>query len=186
MTSARNNTDGDFQLPPDGTLASQWARSTLDIPSRLSFNFISLQVRRTQLSGTVSQVSGTPFTETTGLDANGDGLFNDRPAELGRNTLRGADQWMLSMYAGYTIPFRRRAVPVTSIRATEFIGSAVSNVAAYSDNVRYRMTLSVQAQNLTNRDNFIGYSGVRTSPFFNRPTAVLNPRRIVFNINFTF
>ena len=186
MTSARNNTDGDFQLPPDGTLASQWARSTLDLPSRLTFNFISLQIKRTQISGTVSQVSATPFTETTGLDANGDGLFNDRPAGVGRNTLRGDDQWTLSMYAGYTIPFRRRAVPVTGIRATEFTGSAVSNVAAYSDNVRYRMTLSVQAQNLTNRDNYVGYSGVRTSPFFSRPTAVLNPRRVVCNVNVTF
>jgi hypothetical protein len=186
MTSARNNTDGDFQLSPDGSLAGQWARSTLDIPSRLSFNFISLQVRRLQISGTVSQVSGTPFTETTGLDANGDGLFNERPPGVGRNTLRGDDQWALSMYAGYTIPFRRRVVPVTGIRATEFVGSAVSNVASYSDNVRYRMTLSVQAQNLTNRNNYVGYSGVRASPFFNQPTAVFNPRRIVFNINFAF
>jgi hypothetical protein len=131
-------------------------------------------------------VSGIPFSETTGVDANGDGIFNDRPDGHSRNTLRGDNQWALSLYAGYTIPFRRRTVAVTGIRATEFSGTAISNVAAFSDAVRYRVTLSAQAQNLTNRNNYVGYSGVRTSPFFNRPTAVLNPRRIVFNINFAF
>jgi hypothetical protein len=48
------------------------------------------------------------------------------------------------------------------------------------------MTFSVQAQNLTNRDNFAGYSGVLTSPFFGRPTMVLNPRRVVLNVAFNF
>ena len=186
MTSAHNNTDGDFQLTPSGALADQWGRSALDIPSRLIFQFISLQLRRTQISGTVTQASAVPFTETTGLDANGDGIFNDRPAGLARNTLRGSDQWTLSMFGSYIIPLRRRAVPLTGIRATEFTGSNVSNVAAYSDNVRYRITLSIQAQNLTNHDNYVGYSGVLTSPFFNQPTAVSNPRRVFANIQFSF
>jgi hypothetical protein len=185
-TSASNNTDGDFILPPGGTLADQWAPSLLDIPSRLTFSFISLQIRRTQISGTVSQQSGLPYTETTGFDANGDGIFNDRPAGVGRNTLRAQDQWALSMYVGYTVSFRKRAVAITGVRATAFTGSSVSNVAAFSDNVRYRMTFSVQAQNLTNRDNFAGYSGVLTSPFFGRPTFVLNPRRVVLNVAFNF
>jgi hypothetical protein len=186
VMSAWNNSDGDFILPPGGTLVGQWGHSVLDIPSRLTFNFISLQIRRTQISGTVSQQSGTPFTETTGFDVNGDGIFNDRPSGVGRNALRGGDQWALSMYAGYTISLRRRATPLTGIRATEFTGSSVSNVAAFSDNVRYRLTFSAQAQNLTNHDNYAGYSGVRTSPFFGQPTFVLNPRRVVLNVQFSF
>jgi hypothetical protein len=185
-TLARNNTDGDFILPPGGTLADQWGPSFLDIPSRLTFNFISLQIRRMQISGTVSQQSGVPYTETTGFDTNGDGIFNDRPAGIGRNTLRTEDQWGLSMYAAYLISFRKRATAITGIRATEFTGGSVSNVAAFSDTVRYRMTFSVRAQNLTNRDNFAGYSGVLTSPFFGRPTMVLNPRRVVLNVAFNF
>src|SRR4029077_5649615 len=164
----------------------QWGPSFLDIPSRLTFNFISLQIRRMQISGTVSQQSGVPYTETTGFDANGDGIFNDRTAGVGRNTLRTEDQWGLSMYASYMISFRKRATAITGIRATEFTGGSVSNVAAFSDTVRYRMTFSVQAQNLTNRDNFAGYSGVLTSPFFGRPTFVLNPRRVVLNVAFNF
>ena len=186
MTGAHNDTDGDFILPPSATLADQWGRSVFDVPSRLTFNFISLQIRRTQISGGVSQQSGAPYTETTGLDTNGDGLFNDRPNGVGRNTLRAADQWTLSMYVGYIIPFRKRATAITGIRATEFSGSQVSNVAAFSDTVRYRVTFYLQAQNLTNRNNYGGYSGVLTSPFFGQPTLVMNPRRIVLNVAFNF
>jgi hypothetical protein len=186
MTSAHNNTDGDFILPSTGTLASEWGRSILDIPSRLTFNFISLQIKRTQISGTVSQQSGVPYTETTGFDTNGDGVFNDRPAGVARNTLRAEDQWALSMYAAYIISFRKRATAITGVRASEFTGSQVSGVAAFSDSVRYRLTFSVQAQNLTNRNNYGGYSGVLTSPFFGQPTMVLNPRRIALNVAFNF
>ena len=186
MTSAHNNTDGDFFLPSSGTLAGEWGRSVLDIPSRFTFNFISLQIRRTQISGTVSQQSGVPYTETTGVDANGDGMFNDRPGGVARNTLRAEDQWALSMYVAYIVSFRKRATAVTGIRATEFSGGTVSNVAAFSDTVRYRVTFSLQAQNLTNRNNYGGYSGVLTSPFFAQPTLVLNPRRIALNVAFNF
>ena len=186
ITSARNNTDGDFVLAPGGTLVDQWGRSVLDIPSRFTFNFISLQFKRTQISGTVSQQSGTPYTETTGVDTNGDGLFNDRLPGVARNSLRGADQWNLSLYAGYMLSLRRRATPLTGIVATQFTGSTVSSVGTFSDTVRYRLTFSLQAQNLTNRDNYTGYSGTLTSPFFGQPTAVLNPRRIIFNIAFNF
>jgi hypothetical protein len=66
------------------------------------------------------------------IDANGDGLFNDRLAGVERNTLRAADQWALSIYVAYIIPFRKRATAITGVRATEFSGSQVSNVGAFS------------------------------------------------------
>jgi hypothetical protein len=42
------------------------------------------------------------------------------------------------------------------------------------------------AQNVTNHDNYIGYSGVVTSPFFGQPTNVLNPRKIEIGARFGF
>lgn len=186
MTFAHNNTDGDFAISPSGSLVDQWGRSVLDIPSRFTVNVISMQIRRTQISATVTQQSGVPFTETTGSDANADGVFNERPVGVARNTLRGADQWALSMYGNYTIALRRRATPVTGLVATQFVGSTVSGVGTFSDAVRYRISLIVQAQNLTNRSNYVGYSGVLTSPFFGQPTAVLNPRRVTFDVAFNF
>ncbi len=167
-------------------LIDQWGVSVLDLPSRLNFNFISLQLKRTTVQLSLNEQSGTPYTETTGFDNNGDGIFNDRPAGVARNTLRGDNQWTLSGYAAYAIPLRRRAIPVTGITATGFTGSTVSSVGTYSDVVRYRLTFSVQAQNITNSSNYTGYSGVLTSPFFGQPTTVLNPRRVYASVQFSF
>jgi hypothetical protein len=186
ITHARNDTDGDFVLPPTGLLADQWARSALDLPSRLNFNFISLQLKRTTVQFTLNEQSGLLYTETTGLDNNGDGVFNDRPTGVARNTLRGDNQWNVYGFIAYTIPLRRRTTAVTGVTATGFTGSGVSSVGTYSDITRYRVTFQVQAQNLTNHSNYTGYSGVLTSPFFGQPTAVLNPRRIDVSVTFGF
>jgi hypothetical protein len=75
---------------------------------------------------------------------------------------------------------------VTGVTATGFTGSTVSSVGTFSDRTRYRLTFSLQAQNITNHSNDIGYSGVLTSPFFGQPTAVLNPRRIDLSVQFGF
>jgi hypothetical protein len=51
---------------------------------------------------------------------------------------------------------------------------------------RYRIQFNVQAQNLTNHNNYAGYSGTLTSPFFGQPTLVINPRKIDFSIGLFF
>jgi hypothetical protein len=48
------------------------------------------------------------------------------------------------------------------------------------------VVFSFSAQNLTNRANLIGFSGVMTSPFFQQATAVANPRKIDFGMSFRF
>ena len=40
--------------------------------------------------------------------------------------------------------------------------------------------------NLTNHQNYTGYSGVITSPFYGQPTSVNNPRRVDIGMNMTF
>jgi hypothetical protein len=51
---------------------------------------------------------------------------------------------------------------------------------------RYRLQFFVQAQNLTNEANYLGYSGTLTSPFFGKPTAVSGMRKVDVGINFGF
>jgi len=51
---------------------------------------------------------------------------------------------------------------------------------------RFRVGIVVNAQNLTNRANYVGYSGVMTSKFFLSPRDVANPRRVDIGINFGF
>ena len=53
--------------------------------------------------------SGAPYNITTGFDANGDGVFGDRPAGVGRNTARTAAQWDLGMRVSYAIGIGKRA-----------------------------------------------------------------------------
>jgi hypothetical protein len=69
-----------------------------------------------------------------------------------------------------------------------FIGGAgaAPEVRTFDQPARYRIGFFVQAQNLTNRANYTGYSGTMTSPFFLQPTAVAGTRRVEAGINFGF
>jgi hypothetical protein len=51
---------------------------------------------------------------------------------------------------------------------------------------RFRLEVYAAAQNVTNRRNYVGYSGVTTSPFFGQPTNVMNPRKIEVGMRFGF
>ena len=55
-----------------------------------------------------------------------------------------------------------------------------------ADNARYQLNLYVAASNLTNHNNYVGYSGVITSPFFGQPTNVMNPRKVELGVRFGF
>ncbi len=44
----------------------------------------------------------------------------------------------------------------------------------------------LNVNNVTNRANYGGFSGVMTSPFFLQATTVNNPRRVDFGMNVTF
>jgi hypothetical protein len=51
---------------------------------------------------------------------------------------------------------------------------------------RFRMGVQVNAQNLTNHRNYVGYSGTLTSTFFGQPTAVQAMRKVDVGLNFSF
>jgi hypothetical protein len=48
------------------------------------------------------------------------------------------------------------------------------------------MVMFMNVNNLTNRKNYSGFSGVQTSPFFMQARSVNNPRRIDFGMNVNF
>ena len=121
----------------------------------------------------------------TGFDDNGDLIFNDRPAGVVRNTLRGQAQAGLGGQFSYSIPLRKRTGTLPPGISVSNNNGAVT-VNQFSDAARYRITIIAQAQNLTNHANYTGYSGVLTSPFFGQPTAVTNPRRVDLGIQFSF
>jgi hypothetical protein len=51
---------------------------------------------------------------------------------------------------------------------------------------RYRMTLFVNVNNLTNHQNLIGHSGVQTSIFFQQPRLTANPRTVNIGTTVSF
>jgi hypothetical protein len=59
-------------------------------------------------------------------------------------------------------------------------------VASAATPQRYRASVYVFINNITNHANLTGFSGVMTSPFFMTATAVQNPRKVEmgFNLNF--
>ena len=51
---------------------------------------------------------------------------------------------------------------------------------------RYRLSIGIFVENLTNRANYVGYSGTRTSQHFGQPTAVAGMRKVQMGMNFSF
>jgi hypothetical protein len=184
-THARDNTDGEFSIAP-GALANEWARAGRDIPYRWNVNANLTMLRNLTAFLYWNLQSGNVYTERTGLDDNGDLIFNDRPSGVDRNTLRGTPQGGLNGQLAYSIPIRKRvgALP-PGIQIQNNNGNLTVNQFA-GDQARYRITIRFEFQNLTNHYNYTGYSGVLTSPFFGQATAVNNPRRIDLGIGFNF
>jgi hypothetical protein len=65
-------------------------------------------------------------------------------------------------------------------------GGGAPVVQSVDQGSRYRLQFFVQTQNLTNRPNYIGYSGKINSFFFRQPTSVASTRRVETGFNFSF
>ena len=184
LGSIRNNTDGAFSIAPLGDLNLEWGPAGNDVLHRMNINLNNQIVKNLTVGINVNQTSGVPYTLRTGRDENGDLIFNDRPGGVGRNTERAAGHFTLNMNVGYGWTFGPPAGGPPNIGV--FVTGGSANVQTFDQPARYRIGFFVNAQNLTNRANYIGYSGTMTSPFFRQPTSVTGTRRIEGGINFGF
>jgi hypothetical protein len=208
LAKVENNTDGPFSIPATGNLTDEWGPSgagqggggffvlngiaigapgpgTIDVRNRLNVNFNNQIIRNVMLSLGVNSSTAPPYTLLTGRDDNNDGVFNDRPAGVGRNSARASGQTVLFMFAAYQFAFGTTAALPPGIGV--FGGGGAAQVRTFDQgNKRYRMQLFVQAQNLTNQRNYAGYSGTMTSPFFGKPTTVSGMRKIDVGLSLQF
>jgi hypothetical protein len=186
LTDNKNNTDGAFSTPATGRPADEWGPAAGSVRHRVQAGFTSSALRNFswQLDGQGS--SGTPYTIQTGYDNNGDLIFNDRPAGVGRNTARATAQIWLNFFLGYSFTFGRRV----TLPGGPLIYGTPQGISVTSftppEQGRYRIAFNVFVYNLTNRTVLTGYSGVMTSPFFGRPNTAINPRRINVGMNLGF
>ena len=183
--NVKNNSDGPFATPATGSLDAEWGSAPFHVPQRFNVTFQNQIVRNLLAQINFNTASGNPYTIRTGFDENGDLIYNDRPDGVGRNTQRGEQQWNLNMAAAYTFTFgRQRNLPPGIAVVGGGGGPQIQTVN--NSGARYRLQFVVQAQNVTNNANYVGYSGVRTSPFFGQPTSVLNTRKVDMGVQLSF
>jgi len=199
---AYNNSDGAFSVSPSGSLDDQWAVAGGDTRHRFRASVSSQAYRNLNAQVSWDANSGGPYTITTGTDDNGDSIFNDRPLLTPRNSERVPWRSTFSANVSYTIP-------IGSSRTPEGQGAGAAGrggpgggggrpggpgggggrggpPVGRGGGRQKGITISASAQNLTNRSNYSGFSGVMTSPYFLQATSVQNPRQVDLSIRFSF
>lgn len=169
-----NNSDGAFSVPPTGSLADQWAPASGDTIHRLRGSVSTQALRNLNAQISLDANSGSPYTITTGFDDNGDSIFNDRPLLTPRNSARLPWRATMSANLSYTIGIGAQR-PADG-------GGGGGRGGGRSKGV----TFNVSVNNLTNRANYTGFSGVMTSQYFMQATSVANPRQVDFSVRFGF
>jgi len=181
-----NDTQGAFNIPATGLLGDDWGPANNDVHRRINVGISSSQLRNLNANININVSSAPPYTILTGTDDNGDLVFNDRPFDVGRNTVRASGQWTINGFFNYGWSFGK---PVERPGGISFRndggGLAVSQAAAQSAG-RYRLSLIVNVQNLTNHGNLTGYTGTLTSINFGQPTTVLGTRKVDIGMGLSF
>ena len=194
----RNDADSPFGLPADNyNVAAEWGPAS-GVPTHIaSAVFNTTLLNRLRVSVSTTARSGTPYNVTTGRDDNGDTVFTDRPAGVGRNSMMSAGMWDAAARLTYIFGFGEKSQDsgpggqrvVIIQRAGGGAGDLLGGGAGFgggADNKRIRIELFATASNLFNRVNPMGYSGVMTSPFFGQPTAAAAARKLDVGLRIGF
>ena len=147
-----------------------------------------------KLATTFNGNSAPPYNITTGHDDNNDTVSNDRPAGVGRNaarastiagTLAPVSATPLALDSGLapTVPAAHRSwsfAPAAAVTRRWAASVAAPRTSAGAS------SSSLAATNVLNHTNFMGYSGVMTSPFFGEPTSAGAARKMEVGARFGF
>jgi len=165
-----DNTDGPMALPADShNLSPEWGRSLFDIRHRFVLAGTSDLPGAFRLGLMLVANSGLPFNITTGSDDNGDGVANDRPSGVTRNTGQGP---------GFT---------QTDLRVSKIFNFYKGPLNSDGDVSGFRkMELSLDAFNLFNHTNLANIIGQVSSPRFGQATSALPARTLQLSIRFNF
>ena len=163
LSKTYNNTSGITYFPGNSFFPeNDWARADTDSRHRLNLMGTFALSHYAKLGTAFSAYSGAPITVTTGNDDNHDGISNDRPAGLARNTLHGPAFVDLDLSLSHEFMLTRGKKEGPSL------------------------TAQVGGFNVLNHRNDVTYVGVLTSPFFARAVAARSPRQMQMNLQFKF
>ncbi|HEY6358510.1 MAG TPA: hypothetical protein VIX35_09720, partial [Vicinamibacterales bacterium] len=186
---AKQDTDalGAFTLSPSGTLATEWGPSNNDIRNITNVSVYSNALKNLNVNLFLNAQSGSPYTETTGVEDINNFQFDLRPAGVDRNSLRMPAIWDLSMSVSYNIGFHKRATTnVPGQVGISYNNGQFSAQTMAVDPNRLHVSIGFYARNITNQANLVGYSGVIGSPFFMQPTGATNLRTCSFFVGLRF
>jgi hypothetical protein len=164
LARAYNNTGGINSYPANNyDLSGEWGRADFDQRHRFNLLGTIKPGKLFNLGVGVFLNTGRPYSLTTGRDDYHVGVANARPVGVGRNTLQGPG------YAEYDLRWFR-----------DF------RLAPPKNEVAPTITVAVDAFNVLNHTNYVGYVGNLSSPFFGRAISALAPRRLQFSTRFNF
>ncbi|MBA4185600.1 MAG: hypothetical protein H0X49_16545, partial [Acidobacteria bacterium] len=187
LSRTLGDTDGIGTFPADSnSLETEYGRSSFDVRHNFASGGTFEIPFGIRLNPLVYASSGRPFNVTTGVDANGDAIFTDRPALtddlmkpgvlttpfgafdpnpangqaiIPRNFGTSPGYFIVNLNINRTFTFGNRASAKTGSQT-----NAPQNNAANES--RYRLTMGVRVLNVFNRVNFDLPVGNLSSPFF--------------------
>jgi hypothetical protein len=163
FSRADNNTSGITFFPASShDPGADWGRSDNDRRHKFDLLASTQPTRFFTLGVALSLYSGKPVNITTGGDDNHDGIINDRPAGVPRNSMAGPGLIDLDLNLAHDFPLSK------------------------AKNETRVFTVSLNSFNLLNHPNYLSYTGVVSSPEFGMPVAAQPPRRMQLDLQFKF
>jgi hypothetical protein len=112
LGQVKNHTDSATALPANNLDPNaEWGPSRQDVRHRVQGMVNVPLVYGVRTSVNVLAQSATPYTITTGRDNNRDGVVNDRPEGVGRNTARGQATWTVNVNLNKQFALGQRGGP---------------------------------------------------------------------------
>jgi Carboxypeptidase regulatory-like domain len=163
LSRTDNNTSGITFFPANSyDPSADWGRADTDRLHRFDLLASTQPTRFFTLGVALSLYSGRPVNITTGGDDNLDGILNDRPAGIARNTMAGPGLIDLDFNLSHDFP----------------LSKAKKEAKVFS--------VSLNSFNVLNHPNYLTYIGVVPSAQFGKPVATQPPRRMQLDVQFKF
>lgn len=185
LQALRNSSDSVTSLPsnshdPD----ADWGPSAQDVRHRMAITLNAPLLLGIRTALNLQATSATPYTITTGRDENGDTVFNDRPAGVGRNSERGAAHFNGTLRFTKSLPIG--GVPGGPGGGPSSGGDAPVGSVEGGRRPHYRLDAYGQLSNPFNHVNHNAFVGNLLSPFFGRATSAGPARRVELGVSVSF
>ena len=163
LSRTDNNTSGITYFPANSNdPTADWARSDNDRLHKFDLLASTQPTRFFTLGMALSLYSGKPVNITTGADNNQDGLLNDRPVSVPRNSMDGPGTIELDLNLSHDFPLSKAKKEARVL------------------------SVSLNSFNVLNHPNYVTYIGAQSSKFFGLPVAAQPPRRMQLDVQFKF